>query len=712
MKTVFLRTLEIEAKEAGLLEAIRTPNKARGRQRFEVNSAGFANVPRSPFAYWISDDVRGLFVNLPPLGDSLSAQIGASTKADFRFLRAWWEESTQRGESPWLPFAKGGAYAPFYADVYLLIAWAPDPREIDAVICARYPYLNDNSAWVLHPESSYGHPGLTWSRRTKTNLSLRVLPAGCVFSDKGPAAFSEDGNSRDLLASLAVGMSSTFRALVEVQLAAADAKPGGAAHSYEIGIIQSTPMPELGDHDRSNLADLARRAWSLRRSLDAHVEVSHAFVLPALLQVDGLTLAVRCDAWADRVSTTDAELKAIQSAIDARCFELYGIANVDREVMERGFGTTQSTALEHVPDQADDDTDDDEPDPTPVAASHLAAEVVSWAVGVAFGRFDVRLALATRMPPPEPDPFDAMPGCSPGMLTDDSGAPVRTVPASYPLETATLLVDDRGHSLDISDRVRRVFEVVFGVNADEWWSDVGRALGAKRGEPGAWLTKGFFDYHLKMHSRSRRKAPVFWPIGTRSGSYVVWLYAPHVSADSLYQALHDVVMPKLALEERELTRLRQDAGVTPSLSERKAMDAQEKMVGELTQLVGDLTAVAPLWSPDLNDGIVVVLAPLWRLFAHHKPWSKELRTRWDGLVAGDYDWAQLAMYLWPERVVRKCAEDRSLAIAHGLEAVFWVQDDANPDTWHPRQTPTVAMAQLIADRTKPATTAALEDAVR
>ena len=39
----------------------------------------------------------------------------------------------------------------------------------------------------------------------------------------------------------------------------------------------------------------------------------------------------------------------------------------------------------------------------------------------------------------------------------------------------------------------------------------------------------------------------------------------------------------------------------------------------------------------------------------------------------EHDWAHLAMHLWPERVVPKCAKDRSLAIAHGLEEVFWVE---------------------------------------
>ena len=115
-----------------------------------------------------------------------------------------------------------------------------------------------------------------------------------------------------------------------------------------------------------------------------------------------------------------------------------------------------------------------------------------------------------------------------------------------------------------------------------------------------------------------------------------------------------------------------------------------------------------MWAPDLNDGIVIVLAPLWRLFAHHRAWSSELKKHWAKLAKGDYDWAQLAMRLWPERVVPKCAEDRSLAIAHGLEDVFWVADQANEDKWLPRQTPATPIDQLIAQRHNPAITAALE----
>jgi hypothetical protein len=152
------------------------------------------------------------------------------------------------------------------------------------------------------------------------------MPAGCIFSHKGPAAFVSGDDPQALLGLLAMTNSAAFRALVALQLAAADA----AARSYEVGVIQRTPVPELVSGDERHLAGLARRAWSLKRSLDTAEPTSHAFVLPALMQVAGETLAERASAWAARIEETEAELSRIQAEIDERCFDLYGFDPADR----------------------------------------------------------------------------------------------------------------------------------------------------------------------------------------------------------------------------------------------------------------------------------------------------------------------------------------------------------------------------------------------
>jgi hypothetical protein len=168
-----------------------------------------------------------------------------------------------------------------------------------------------------------------------------------------------------------------------------------------------------------------------------------------------------------------------------------------------------------------------------------------------------------------------------------------------------------------------------------------------------------------------------------------------------------VIAPKVDHEERQLTSLVQSAGGDPSARERKEIASQQSLVEELRALLDDVKRVAPLWNPMLDDGVVLTMAPLWRLVPLHKPWQRELKSKWDDLAAGKYDWAHLAMHLWPERVVPKCAIDRSLAIAHGLEEVFWIEGDGGK--WKPRPEPARSVTDLVSERTSTAVKAALRD---
>jgi hypothetical protein len=657
MKTVFLRALEATDKEWTLRAAISTPEVAAGKQRFVIDTASFAVIPGAPFAYWVDERLRLLFQKQPSFEvEGRTAKVGLQTSDDLRFVRVWWEVAPAQVGSKWYPFAKGGIFSPFYADVYLLVNWQKGGVDVYG-----YP-----KSFVRNPDFFF-RPGLTWPRRTTSELSVRVMPSGCIFADKGPAVFVANDDADQLLALLAIVSSSAFRALVELQLAAAEAK-GGAAHSYEVGVIQRTPIPHVPSDDVAPLCALARRIWSLERSLDIRSEVSHAFILPALLRVEGGTLAARVVAWARQVATIEAEVAALRAEIDARCLDLYEIDEADRRLIADGFGGNVEE-LEGDAKSAEEGQGDDVDADTGIDAVALATELLSWAVGVAFGRFDVRLATGARPLPDEPAPFDPLPVCSPAMLTGDDGLPLASAPAGYPLAFPEngILVDDPGHPRDLPAAVRGVFEVVFDERADAIWQEAAALLSPKDHDLRTWLASTFFEHHLKRYSKSRRKAPILWQLGVPSGRYSVWLYAHRLTRDSFFRVQRDVVEPKLFYEERQLASLVQDAGSRPSARERKQIAAQEDFLRELRGLLGEVKNVAPTWNPTLDDGVVLTMAPLWRLVPQHKPWQRELKSKWEELAAGKYDWAHLAMHLWPERVTSKCAGDRSLAIAHGLD---------------------------------------------
>jgi hypothetical protein len=707
MKTIFLRVLDTDDKAAALRAALQEPTATDGRDRFEVNPASFSLVPRSPFAYWATARTLQLFRELAPFESAeRAARHGAATLNNGRFLRLAWEVTPEGIGAKWMPYAKGGAYSPFYDDVHLLVNWYTSGAELKQYVSD----VRESNGWgphwtaVLNGYDYYLRPGLTWPSRTQSGFAPRVLPKGCLFDCKGNAAFFKGDCQNEILGYLAVFLSDSFRALVGMQM---------AFGSYDVGVVQRTPVPRMSPDRFNEMAAITRRAFVLKREIDTITENSHAFALPALLQVTGDNLAKRTDAWAERERLIEREIAVIQAEIDAHCLDLYGIDKGDQRAIAQG----PSTDSDHMIDtetkpaanaDADTDLDEDSNGGGHIDDVSLAADVVSWAVGVAFGRFDLRLATGERPLPAEPEPFDPLPACSPAMLTCEGGLPVTSTPAGYPLVFPEngILVDDRGQACDLTAAVRLVFDRVFKANADVFWSEITRSLDPQGEDLRGWLASSFFEHHLKRHSKSRRRAPILWQLAVPSGRYSIWLYAHRVTRDSFFQIQNDVVTSKLTHEERQLTGLLQASGQTPSGKERREIVAQETFVDELRALLDDVRRVAPLWDPTLDDGVVLTMAPLWRLVPQHKAWQKELKSKWKELADGKYDWAGLAMHLWPERVIPKCATDRSLAIAHGLEDTFWAEGD--DDKWKPRATPKRQVAELVRERTSVAVKSALK----
>jgi hypothetical protein len=337
------------------------------------------------------------------------------------------------------------------------------------------------------------------------------------------------------------------------------------------------------------------------------------------------------------------------------------------------------------------DADDEQPLTAALAEQPLTVDemelpdssLISWSVGVVFCRFDIRLAVGERAIPLEPDPFDPPPAKSPGMLPDGD------LPF---MPTLGVLVDDPGHPDDLATRVTAVYERV---------SETAPAPNELRRS----LARDFFPAHIRIYSKSRRKAPIYWQLATPAASYSVWLYIHACTKDTLFRVQNDYLSPKLRDERQQLDRLRLDGGAAPTSAQSRAIETQAAFVEELSSMLEEVRRVAPLWDPDLDDGVILNFAPLWRLVPQNRAWQKECRTAWEALVKGEYDWAHLAMRLWPERVIPKCAKDRSLAIAHGLEDAFWVE--GADGKWMARKAPMRPVDHLIAERTSPAVKAAL-----
>lgn len=618
--TVFLRLLEEKEKEQSLRGAVTAfRSDATHALVFQISPEKFQLIPMSPFSYWVGERVLETFARLPAFNsEGRTARDTNPQGDDKRFIRSWWEVTgSTRTDLNWVPLCKGGKFSPIYSDVHLVVAWNP--------IRSTYLGFQGTSHRPLEKPASldfFFRPGLTWPRRSQIGLGLRCMPRGCIFAQKGPGAFVNGDDPTDLLAYLAIGVSKPYIRLAQLQM---------AFGAYEVGVIQRTPVPRVSNLAKTQLAGLCRRAWSLKHQIDSYEETSHAFVVP---------VALRERTSAYDPSEMEVELARIHLQIDDLAFELYEFDEADRNALMGEVGHGEES------DSEEDDEDESSEAPVPVTDALL-----SWAGGVAFGRFDWRLATGERAAPAEPEPFDPLPAKSPGMLPD----------GATPFHVHTgILVDDPGHTHDFA---RLVEEVLARVEAPVP-ADVRR-----------WLQRDFFAFHLQRYSKSRRKAPIYWPLSTTSGSYTLWAYYPSLTSQTLYTAINDFVEPKLKQVGGDVTVLR-NKGSARTRDDEKQFEALQAFELELIELRDTLLTLAPTYKPNHDDGVQISAAPLWPLF-RHKPWQKVLKDTWAKLEKGDYDWAHLAMNYWPDRVREKCKTDKSLAIAHGLEDLY-IEPEAKP----------------------------------
>jgi hypothetical protein len=671
---VCVRALADDDKETILLDGIHRRAPARV---FVCDPGAFLHVPSGVFAYWVSAAVHQLFTSLPQLeADGRIARQGGVNGSDFRYLRSFWEvlgAPTPRSQWSWKSIAKGGRFSRIYCDLELVICWDSERGTFAGFVGLPHRPLEKPASC-----GEYFRAGLTWPRRTN-GLSIRILPHDCIFADKGPAFFVAGDNHDALLAYAALLNSSVFVGLVALQLARVE-----LAQSFEVGLIQTTPVPDFGAEESKRLKTLALQCWGNLRGLDSIKSTTHAFLIPGLLAAHGNSLVERAGAWAARVRTSEEAGAAIQAEIDDLAFRLYGLDAADRAALTSTLATEATGEAEAGEDENTEAATAD--------ATALAADLLAYALGSSFGRWDIRYATGEQAAPELPDPFAPLPVCPPGQLQNAHGLPLGKEEVgrmkeegiwNYPIEIPWdgIIVDDPNHPLDIERRAREVIEIIWngkdgGPTAEAIEHEACEILGVKSLRDYFRKPTGFFADHLKRYSKSRRQAPIYWPLSTASGSYTLWIYYHRLTPDTLYKCLQQFVEPKIREIEQDLVRLRaMDEAGEGGRQTRDQLAKAETLRTELLALRDELAHWAPRWKPNLNDGVQITASPLWKLFLFPK-WRKTLEQTWKELDRGDYDWAHLAHTLHPARVREKCKTDRSLAIAHSLEDLCQIQAPA------------------------------------
>ncbi|MDF5056372.1 BREX-1 system adenine-specific DNA-methyltransferase PglX [Vibrio parahaemolyticus] len=627
---VFIRALLDKDKDAVLLSNCKYSDTSD--RCFLMPTDIFDLVSSSPYSYWVGRSTIEKLSKFSPLEkNAADIRVGLQTGDDFRFLRLAWEvpintkfsgfESSnefdiyrqrehQKSDKRWAYYSKTEEAAVWYSPINLVVDWKGDGALLKAnVIHKGY----SPSKWV-QSEDKYFKPGFSYMLRS-TRLVPYIVPKGCIPTAGRSQVFPYEGKEVDVLAICASNIGSSIARFRGEMFA----RP-----KFQASMVQQLPFAELKDGVKSDIE---------QRMLTEVASARHYY------STDETTTDYCGCSGLDIISEPKTDFGSLLGEeSEYRMAVSFGLSKNEYQLLQLDLQEAISLRKNR-----------EEQDTTEKMVS-VSFKYLSYIVGCAFGRWKTDIQTSDR----SGGLYDELPDQPLAFNFDDisnSGASSLSAIADLGGNNSLIakLRDLPNYNPELVDKALRHLGC-------QDWSEL--------------LTKPtrFFELHYKQYSQNRRYAPIYWQLQVPSGKYCLWVYYHKINAQTLLSSINDYVSPKLSELSKELEML--VSKTSRSTSEERLFDSTSALKEELEDFNNEMLRVSKFWQPNLNDGVQITAAPLWRLF-QHKPWQKKLKQTWEKLEDGDYDWAHLAYTTWPERVLKKCHSDRSLAITHDVSHDLW-----------------------------------------
>ena len=516
-----------EAEKAQLLREAAT-NKDHDLH-FEMSASTLAVIPGRPIVYWASQEMLDAFAEGTPLGEIAPAKQGLATADNERFLRQWFEVSTERSYmrardredakasgARWFPHNKGGEFRKWWGNQDYVINWEGDGSEL----------------WDFRPRSvirnpdCYFRPCVSWSNVSSGDVSFRFFDSSSLFGHKGSAVFSESPS--DILKYLSFLNSAVVGTLAEYI---------APTVMLEVGQVKSLPWIESDSFDPAGverLIEIFRADWDAR-------ETSWDFARPPYLRGGYSLLQDAFDDWYRRSCETAEEAQRLETENNRYWADVYGLADeVEVDVPLSRVSLTYNPRFAFAPTKGAPERSEEEY--RWLHYQRSARELISWAIGVTMGRYSVDV---------------------PGLVLADQASSLDDFRARVaesrlePDDDGIIPVTGGAFDDDASRRVKAVLRVVFGT------SDLGdniefltRCLAVKNSSNTAEFVppvipadpeQALEDYMAKSFAADHQKdysgRPVYWSLESPKGMFRALIYLHRYTPDTVGQVLTKYAAP-------------------------------------------------------------------------------------------------------------------------------------------------------------------------
>lgn len=300
---------------------VRSLSNGIPRVRYDVPRRDFLTLDGAPLNYRSIALVAHIFREAPPLEPTWAiARQGKATGDDPRWVHFWWETV---GRTGWVPFAKGGDFSRFYANVALVIDWKPEHRE-----------ALRSSGNGLPSEELYFKPGITWPRAGGI-FSARILSPGAVFADKGPVVFPHQTTDTSFIN----GILNSSLALYLLKVYTTREEMGAR---WEVGIVKRLPVPQPTSAQHQSLGDIAEFIYQAKADWDRGNETLTVFDVPWLVRTIKRSQHARVDLALDATlgieEASEKEMRTRYADLNELVYRFYGVPDAAKQLVSDALG--------------------------------------------------------------------------------------------------------------------------------------------------------------------------------------------------------------------------------------------------------------------------------------------------------------------------------------------------------------------------------------
>ena len=550
----------------------------------------FTLIPGSPISYWVNEKTWALF-NGELFDKYFRARHGLLTGNDTEMVRYWHEvqypaisfnssssDDFHSTGKEYAPLLKGGLFRKWYGNFDVVTKFTPDILEY----MKRYPNF------VLKSQEYYFKEGLTWTLELHDgNLSIRYMPAGVIFSNRGAAVFCESSEScLKVLGFLISRVASYFFAILSPTL------------SISAGTFRRIPIvhPERWNETlvSANIA-LARNDW------DAH-ETSWDFKINELVRI------YRGENSGDGLFVNANRLEDVVTLYKEHWTEQFNKLHANEEELNRQFIEIYGLQDELTPDVPLNEITILQNGEISIADNKIVwhddviiKQLISYAIGCWMGRYRLDkegLYIAHRPSDDEICTYDYN-----GFKFEiDDDAIIPLMGKDNPFE------DDNALQKCIN-----FLKFVFGGDSflTKNMNYVEHCLGKPLED---YLIKDFWKDHKKMY----QNRPIYWLFASKKGAFQVLTYMHRMNPYTVERIRTKYLLPYIEYLKGRI-EVDEARGADLSTVERKNLQKMKTALEECNEYHDRLHEVAlAAIDFDLDDGVVVNYAKFGDVLAKIK----------------------------------------------------------------------------------------------